>query len=307
MSKQAKIAVVGSINMDLVVTASQLPVAGETILGEQFQTIPGGKGANQAVAAARLGARVAMVGAVGDDMFGRRMRDQLQQEGVEITHVKVVPGQATGVAMIQVSQAGENTIVVVPGANHALRPDDIEEAEQAIAEADVMLVQLEIPLATVAKAVEIAERSGTMIILNPAPAQPLPDTLLAKTDLLTPNETELAVLTTGKATAYGDMMTLVAALKERLGKGNLLVTRGEKGVYYEIDGQRGEQPAYAVKAVDTTAAGDSFNAGLATRIAEGASWKEAIDFASRVAALTVTRFGAQSSLPTRKEVDAFTG
>lgn len=305
MLKKAKIAVVGSINMDLVVKTGRAPVPGETIRGEQFAMIPGGKGANQAVAAARLGADVVMIGCVGDDMFGGQMLAQLQRERIDTSFIRTLPQTSTGVAVIQVQRDGDNSIVIVPGANAGMTPEQVQAAKAAIRDADVMLVQLEIPLPAVESAVELAYRYGVRTILNPAPAMPLPDSLLRKISILTPNETEASMLTTGSAVFAGDIQKSIGRLKELVGTGDIIVTNGERGVFYDIGGTRGSHPAYKVNAVDTTAAGDCFNAGLAVRLGEGAAIEEAIGFACKAAAIAVTRFGAQTSLPTREEADRF--
>ncbi|PYI54622.1 ribokinase [Paenibacillus flagellatus] len=302
---RAKIVVAGSINMDLVVTSAKSPVPGETIMGEGFAMIPGGKGANQAVAAARLGADVTMIGRVGDDLFGVRMIEQLRAEGVDTSCVLIEAGVSTGVALIQVLADGDNSIVVVPGANALVAPEQVEAAEERIREADVLLVQLEIPLPAVEAALRLARKHGVRTILNPAPARKLPEELLRTIDALTPNETEAAILATGTVEGAGTLDERLDALRAIAGDAALLVTVGGKGVRTDIGGKRNAFPAYDVDVVDTTAAGDSFNAAIAVRLGEGAGFDEAIRFASKTGALTVTRFGAQSSLPTRAEVERF--
>ncbi|MGX4587549.1 ribokinase [Paenibacillus chitinolyticus] len=309
MNRPAKIAVAGSINMDLVVTAERLPVPGETVMGRQFRMIPGGKGANQAVAAARLGAQVSMIGCVGGDTFGAQMLEGLRREGIDTAFVGTAEETSSGVALIQVQGGGDNSIVVVPGANATLTPERVSQAEEAIRGADVLLVQLEIPPESVRRAVEIAHRHDVKVILNPAPAAELPLSLLRQINLITPNETEALILTGGAADASAvdgrSVSESMRQLKEMTGGAGIVVTCGGKGVLYDLDGKRGEHPAYRVDVADTTAAGDSFNAGLAVRWSEGAPLEEAVRFASKVGALTVTRFGAQTSLPTRDEVEAF--
>ncbi|GAA3406727.1 ribokinase [Paenibacillus hodogayensis] len=305
--RKAKIAVVGSINMDLVVTTAKSPVPGETILGESFSMIPGGKGANQAVAAARLGAEVSMIGCVGGDLFGGKMIEQLRNEGIDTSHVRVEQEATTGVALIQVLGDGDNSIVVVPGANALVTVGQVEEAEAKIGSADVLLVQLEIPFPAVEAALRIARRHGVRTILNPAPAQKLPAELLELVDVLTPNETEAAILAHGTVEGAGSLEDRMTVLQDIAGHASLLITVGEKGVRTAIGGARATYPAYKVDVVDTTAAGDSFNAGVAVRWGEGAELAEAVRFASKVGALTVTRFGAQSSLPTREQVESFAG
>jgi ribokinase len=305
MNKKAKIVVVGSINMDLVVRSNKTPVAGETVSGLDFTTIPGGKGANQAVAAARLGAQVEMIGCVGDDAFGQQMLVQLTKEGVGQSQVRVLPHMSTGVALIQVEQGGDNRITIISGANAGLLPEHLElaEAKAMIAKADILLVQLEIPLETVIKAIQLAHSAGVKVILNPAPAKSLPPSIWKYVDLVTPNETEAAILTTGRPNA-GAALHLMDELRA-LTQTNIIITQGAKGVDFNIAGKSGAFPAYRVEVVDTTAAGDSFNAGLAVLWGEGMPLAESISFASKAAALTVTRFGAQTSLPTRDEVNLF--
>ncbi|MDR6551602.1 ribokinase [Paenibacillus qinlingensis] len=303
-TKQAKIVVVGSINMDLVVKSEHIPVAGETVTGQEFVMIPGGKGANQAVAAARLGAHVEMVGCVGGDPFGKQMLEQLANEGIGTSYVHTDPQQTTGVALIQV-QDGENRITIVPGANASVTPEQVERAKDVFDGADILLVQLEIPQETVMRAVQLAKSYGVKVILNPAPAAVLPDEIWPFVDLVTPNETEAAILSSGQAvvTAHSDVMNELRSLT----KTDVIITQGEKGVSYHLDGVAGSYPAYRVNVTDTTAAGDSFNAALAVWHGEGYTMEQSITFAAKVGAITVSRFGAQTSLPTRQEVDSFEG
>lgn len=305
MGKKAKIVVVGSINMDLVVKTNQTPVPGETILGQQFAMVPGGKGANQAVAAARLGADVAMIACVGDDTLGTQMLDQLNKEGIDTAYVRTVPQTSTGIAVIQVLEDGDNSIIVVPGANMCLTPEEVEAASSRFEGADILLVQLEIPLPAVEKALELAKRYGVRAILNPAPARELPKSLLEQADVITPNETEAAILTRGMADPRLEIGGQIRELKRLAGKADIIVTSGAKGVVYDINGICGSYPAYKVEVVDTTAAGDSFHAGVAVQWGEGVPLEEAVAFGIKAAAITVTRFGAQTSLPTRLEAAEF--
>jgi ribokinase len=293
-----KILVVGSLNMDLVVQAQRHPRVGETILGDSFQTFPGGKGANQAVAAARLGGQVGMVGRVGQDPFAQVLRAELERSGVEARYVEVDEKAPTGVALITVDREGQNTIVVVPGANGQLSQEHIYKAEAAFQDAAVLLVQLEIPLETVFLAVEMAARHGVKVLLNPAPAAQLADDLLARTDILIPNQHELAILSGETGLEPG-----VARLRAR-GARSVLVTLGADGIYYADQERSFYQPALAVQAVDTTAAGDAFVGGFGLALAEGSSLSEAIEWGRTAGALAVTRAGAQSSLPFRSEVEA---
>ncbi len=292
-----RVLVVGSIIMDLVVETEKLPAPGETLLGQRFRTFPGGKGANQAVAARRLGAQVAMIGCVGADAFGRELTAQLESEGIDVRNVRVDESSSTGVAAITVSQA-ENSIVVVPGANHALSPADVEAAEQAFREADVVITQLEIPLETVEAVAVLAERHGKPLILNPAPAIPLPASLRERVALLTPNEHELAILSSGNSDAWREQLAAHP--------GRVLMTRGSDGAWFAgNDGTLQHQPSFKVEAVDTTGAGDTFNGALA------AFWGDDLADVARMAcaagALSVTRSGAQGGMPTREELTHFLG
>jgi len=282
----AKIVVVGSLNMDVVAIAPRIPVAGETIIGSKFFTSPGGKGANQAYAAAKLAGSVAMVGRVGQDEFGRQMRENLASVGCAIDGVRTVPG-ASGVALICVSERGENCIVVVPGANHSLRPADIGDVFDGCA---IALLQLETPIETVIAAAHFAKQRKACVILDPAPAPAsgLPRELLESVDILTPNETEAAIL----ADSLNGQWPRTIILK--LGDRGCELRRGGKSISI---------PAVRVNAVDTTAAGDVFNAALAVALSEGAEPEDACRFAVKAAAVSVTRLGAQSSAPARNEVN----
>ncbi|WP_175720041.1 ribokinase [Burkholderia anthina] len=301
-AKSPRIAVVGSVNVDLVTHAPKLPVPGETLLGTTFRTVHGGKGANQAVAAARLGASVAMIGCVGNDAFGTRLHGALAAECIDVTHLHRIAGEATGVATITVDAHGANSIVVVPGANDGLDVARIDAARDTIAAAALMVCQLEVPIATVAHAIARAVAHRTPVLLNPAPAQPLFDALLARIDYLVVNETEAESLT---GIAVGDDASAVRAADALCAKGvgNVLVTLGARGVCWRGSAGSGRHDAMAVVAVDTTAAGDTFVGGFATARAGGASMDDAIGFGQRAAAISVTRRGAQTSIPTREEVE----
>lgn len=301
-AKSPRIAVVGSVNVDLVTHAPKLPVPGETLLGTTFRTVHGGKGANQAVAAARLGASVAMIGCVGNDAFGTRLHGALAAECIDVTHLHRIAGAATGVATITVDAHGANSIVVVPGANDRLDVARIDAARDTIAAAALMVCQLEVPIATVAHAIARAVAHRTPVLLNPAPAQPLFDALLARIDYLVVNETEAESLT---GIAVGDDASAVRAADALCAKGvgNVLVTLGARGVCWRGSAGSGRHDAMAVVAVDTTAAGDTFVGGFATARAGGASMDDAIGFGQRAAAISVTRRGAQTSIPTREEVE----
>lgn len=293
------ILVVGSLNMDLVVRAARHPAPGETVLGEAFQTFPGGKGANQAVAAARLATTpVRMIGRVGADAFGEALVTGLAADGVATTWVQRDAAAPTGVALITLDQAGQNTIVVAPGANARLTPEDVEAAAAAFEGVAVVVVQLEIPLATVARAITLAHARGARVLLNPAPAQPLPAAMLAAVDDLLPNQTELAQLT-GEADYATAARQLLGA-----GVGRVVVTLGGEGVCL-FDGEgRSALAAHPVTVVDTTAAGDAFTGAYAAALAEGRPAREALAWGNAAGALAVTRAGAQPALPTRREVEA---
>ncbi len=295
-----KITVIGSINMDLVTETSRVPDLGETVLGTRFSTHPGGKGANQAVACARLGADVTMVGCVGDDPFGKELRENLRKQGVAVSHVDSVSGEATGVASIVVEQ-GDNSIIVVPGANHAVTPEKVGQAEEAIREADVVLLQLEIPIDAVAEAVGIARRHQVPVVLNPAPAMELSRELLDGVSILTPNEYELAVLLGQDKEQEADFRRMLAVYP-----GQVVMTKGGEGAFYTGEEQQVfHQPGFPVEVVDTTGAGDTFNAALALKVGQGEGLAEAVRYATAASALSVTRFGAQGGMPHAVQVEAF--
>lgn len=302
MNQNPHICVIGSLNMDIVVEADRPPALGETVAGKRVHFIPGGKGANQAVASARLGATTTMIGAVGSDAFGQSLLAALRQEGIDVQAVKSVEGSHTGVASIVLSQ-NDNQIIVVAGANNQCLPADLQACEAQIAAADVVLLQLEIPLETVLFAAQTAKRLGKMVVLNPAPARELPDELLQNVDVLIPNESELYLLAGSPAD-----QDLEAAMRSLLQKGvrTVVTTLGAKGaVYLSTDEPLGFVPSREVTVVDTTGAGDSFNAGFSYALASGKSVAEAAAFASAVAALAVTKLGAQAGMPTRTEVEQF--
>jgi ribokinase len=292
----AEIVVVGSFNMDLTTYMARLPRPGETVHGRRFVTGPGGKGSNQAVAAARLGADVTFVGRVGTDSFGDTAIQTWQAEGINTRYVVRDPDNATGVAPIFVDDSGENCIVVALGANLALSPADVDAAVDVIAQANVLVVQLEIDLNTVAHALKVAKEHGVRTILNPAPAAQLPDTTLALADYLTPNETELETL----LGAVPDDLRQAVKLPQQ----TLVMTAGSRGARWATQSDSGDVPTYKVQVVDTTGAGDAFNAGLAVALAEGKSLVDAIAFANATAAMCVTRPGTAPSMPQRAEVEA---
>ncbi|HZS05288.1 MAG TPA: ribokinase [Blastocatellia bacterium] len=297
------ILIVGSLNMDFVVQTASLPARGETVSGWGFQMLPGGKGANQACAVGRLGGRGEMVGCVGDDVFGLQLIASLQSAGVNTTGIRSVSEAATGIAMISIEEGGQNTIVVAAGANHQLEPHETARAVRS-SQAGYLLLQLESPMATVEAAAQ-AKARGMMVILDPAPAEPLSESLLRNTDILTPNESEAFALLglEGSSVSLNDAPAIARRLLD-LGPRQVILKMGEKGAHLADNHSNQHYPAARVKAVDATAAGDCFNGALAVMLAEGRTVDEAIRFANCAAAVAVTRLGAQASIPTRMEVEA---
>ncbi|MGB9680445.1 MAG: ribokinase [Thermoanaerobacteraceae bacterium] len=299
-----KIIVVGSINMDIVIKVQHIPKIGETIIAKDLKNYNGGKGANQAVSIARLGANVSMIGRVGNDDYGNKLYKDLKNEGINCESVEFDYNIPTGTAFINVSEKGENNIVVYQGANKSLNIEQIEKYGYVFDGAKICVIQLEIPVETVEFVVDLCYQKGVKVILNPAPACELPDTLLEKVYILTPNETELALLSRSKIETIADIKK---ASKYLLDKGvqNVITTIGEKGSFFINKDTEKLFDAIKVTAVDTTAAGDSFTGALAVALSEGKNIETAIEFATYVAALTVTKEGAQSSLPYRDEVEKF--
>lgn len=296
------ITVVGSLNMDLVARTPRVPRPGETVLGGEFTTIPGGKGANQAVAAAYLGAHVTMVGRVGDDDFAGRLLHNLDRCGVDRAFVKRDLKNATGVALITVDDSGQNSIVVAPGANSMLSPDDIRQAESVISGSDAVLLQLEVPLETVIETARLAKSHRVMVVLNPAPALDLPVELLKNIDVLIPNETEAALLTDYpvEEEAY---LELTARALMNMGVNVVVITRGGRGALLATENRFTRCAPFPAHAVDATAAGDAFIAGFSVARSESRSLEEAVRWGNAAGALAVTKLGAQSSLPKRSEVE----
>jgi ribokinase len=302
-SNDAWVLVIGSLNMDLVARVPHLPAPGETLASEGFATVAGGKGANQAVAAARLGAPTAMVGCVGDDTHGRLLRDGLRHEGIDLRALRTHAMQPTGMALIAVDRASRNHIVLVPGANDTLGTADLDAAGASLAQAAVVVCQLEVPMLTVQQALQRAKAAGKTTVLNPAPARPLDAALLAQVDWLVPNEVEASMLSGIAVTGIASAQQAAAVLLAR-GCAHVLITLGAQGVLHAHAGGMQHHPAPVVEAVDTTAAGDTFIGGFAARLAAGASAAEAIRFGQAAAALSVTRHGAQTSIPTLREISA---
>ena len=296
--------VVGSSNTDMIIRVPRIPRAGETLLGGEFLTAAGGKGANQAVGAARAGGKVAFIARVGRDAFGDQAIVGLLRDGIDVSRVfrdKLTP---SGVALIFVAQDGENSIAVAGGANAKLSPSDVKKAAGVIRSAGLLVAQLETPLATVTAAVELAVKAGVPVILNPAPARPLPNSLLERISILTPNETEAELLTGIKVTDAAAAAKACSKLRSR-GVGIVILTLGKRGAFLaDADGQR-LVPGFKVKTVDSTAAGDIFNGALSVALAEGKAVFDAVRFANAAAALSVTRLGAQPSAPNRADIEKF--
>lgn len=299
------ITVIGSSNTDMVVKASRLPAPGETILGGVFGMYPGGKGANQAVAAARLGSTVHFIGKRGADIFGEEASSLLQKEGIDTTYFLCDENLPSGVALISVDEKGENCIVVASGSNASLSPKDIKSAEAAAIEnSSIVLLQLEIPMEAVHYAAELAFNKGVKVILNPAPAQAIPSSLLEKISIITPNETEAEILTGIRITDISTAEQAAVALNEK-GVETVIITLGAEGALVYHEHQFTKVETIKVTAIDTTAAGDVFNGALAVCLAEGKTIIEAAQYACKAAAVSVTKMGAQSSAPTKKQLSAY--
>jgi ribokinase len=297
--------VVGSLNMDFVVRVETLPLRGQTVSGRGFTMVPGGKGANQACAVGRLNGVGRMIGRVGADVFGERLKQSLRSAGVDVSHVLATPDEATGVALIPVESGGQNQIVVAAGANGRLTPRDVEAALVGQG-GGLLLLQLESPLETVAAALALGRSSRATTILDPAPARPLETTLLQQVDILTPNESEALSLLgeRGSEVTLADAAALARRLRQ-LGPPTVILKLGAAGAWLEAEGQSRHFPTPKVEAIDATAAGDTFNGALAVGLAEGRAVDAAIRFANAAAALSVTRLGAQASIPDRAAVEGF--
>lgn len=301
---EKRIIVIGSCNTDMVINLERLPQPGETLIGEEFFMNPGGKGANQAVAAARLDGRVTLIAKVGSDALGSKAREQYAAEGIDITHITTDEEQPSGVALIMVDAHGENSIAVASGANARLGTKDIDKASAVISEADIVLMQLETPLITVEYAARIAKEMGKRVILNPAPAHALPDSLLRCLYMLIANETE-AEFIAGIQITDMDSVARAADIICNKGVDCVVITLGAKGAFVKENGSYHQISGHKVKAIDATAAGDTFCGAVAVGLAEGMDIVKSIEFANRCASITVTRRGAQSSLPYREEVESF--
>ena len=297
-----RIVVIGSCNTDMVINTDRLPLPGETIIGGNFFMNAGGKGANQAVAAVRLGGSVSFMAKVGNDHFGSRSIEQYKAEGIDVEHILIDSEQPSGVALIMVDANGENCIAVASGANAMLRVEDIDRATGMIERGDIVLMQLETPLDTVEYVVRIAHERGKRVILNPAPAQHLPDALMKNLYMIIANETETELITGVKITDMESICRAADVMSER-GVQNVVITLGSKGAFIKENGAYHKVPAIKVKAVDATAAGDTFCGALCVALAEKKAILEAVEFANKCASVTVTRMGAQSSLPYRSEID----
>jgi ribokinase len=296
------IIVVGSSNTDMIIQLDRIPRPGETILGGEFTSAAGGKGANQAVGAARAGGQVTFIARVGQDMFGDQAVAGFIKEGIDTDHVLRDKSRPSGVALIFVAKDGENSIAVAGGANGELSPTDVGKAKNLFASAGMLVMQLETPLATVQAAADLAARAGVRVILNPAPARTLPDKLLKKVAIITPNETEAELLTGIKVDSEAAASKAADKLLTR-GVKTVIITLGSRGAFVAGEGVRKLVPGFKVKAVDTTAAGDVFNGALAVALGEGRPVIEAVRFANAAAAISVTRLGAQPSAPARKEIE----
>ncbi|AXK26647.1 MAG: ribokinase [Serratia marcescens] len=301
-----KLVVLGSINADHILNIEQFPHPGETVIGKQYKVAFGGKGANQAVAAGRSGAEIAFIACVGADDIGERIRRQLASDRIDTQPIEAIADSTTGVALIFVNAEGENVIGIDAGANAAVTPDYLARYQQKVIDADALLMQLESPLETVIAAARLAKQHQTQVILNPAPARELPDELLAMIDIITPNETEAQRLT-GIAVDNDDDAARAAQALHDKGIATVIITLGSRGVWLSENGNGSGKrvPGFKVQAVDTIAAGDTFNGALVTALLEGKVMADAVRFAHAAAAIAVTRPGAQPSVPWREEIDAF--
>lgn len=306
MKTAGKLVVLGSINADHILNLETFPAPGETVTGNHYQVAFGGKGANQAVAAGRSGANIAFIACTGDDDIGSSIRQQLASDNINVDPVSVIDGEPTGVALIFVNGEGENVIGIHAGANAALSPARVEAQRERIAEASALLMQLESPIDSVLAAANIAHENHTTVVLNPAPARVLSDELLALVDIITPNETEAEKLT-GIRVENDEDAAKAALVLHKKGIDTVLITLGSRGVWASVKGEGQRVPGFKVEAVDTIAAGDTFNGALIAALLEDKVLSDAIRFAHAAAAIAVTRKGAQPSVPWREEIEAFLG
>lgn len=299
-----KLIVLGSVNVDHILNVPTFPRPGETLTGTKYRISFGGKGANQAVAAGRLGANIQFIAAVGEDELGKKIHQQLKNDHIDTSSVAIIQGENTGVALIFVNSLGENEIAICSGANATLTPEYLFQFENDIIEADAILMQLETPLITIEKAAKLAKQHNTQVILNPAPAQKLSDDLLKHIDIITPNETEAEYLTGIKILTDQDAQKASSILHNK-GIEIVIITLGCKGAWVSFAGKGKLVTGFQVKAIDTIGAGDTFNGMLVTALLEGKSLDQAVKYAHAAGALSVTKAGAQTSVPTRKEVENF--
>lgn len=302
-----KLIVFGSVNADHVLQVPSFPRPGETLMGRNYQVIPGGKGANQAVAAARLGSDIGFIACVGNDSFGQNIVQSFARDGINTDYVSIIPSTPTGIALIQVSDGGENSICLSPEANNALTQELVTTFKDPIQHCDYLLLQLETPLDGIESAIKLAKEKPHLdikVVLNPAPAKALPDSILKQIDIITPNETEAEVLT-GISVTDDTSAQQAANILHAKGITTVMITLGAKGVWLSENANGILIQGFKVKAIDTTAAGDTFNGAFVTALLEGMTTTYAIQFAHAAAALSVTRFGAQTSIPTRQETDDF--
>ncbi|WP_434644213.1 ribokinase [Klebsiella sp. I138] len=304
MKTAGKLVVLGSINADHILNLESFPTPGETVTGHHYQVAFGGKGANQAVAAGRSGADIAFIACTGDDDIGERVRRQLERDNIDVAPVRAVKDQSTGVALIFVNAEGENVIGIHAGANAALSVAQVEAEKARIAGAQALLMQLESPLESVLAAAKIAHQHQTTVVLNPAPARELSDELLSLVDIITPNETEAEKLTGIRVENDDDAANAARALHQK-GIGIVMITLGSRGVWVSQEGEGRRIAGFKVQAIDTIAAGDTFNGAVVTALLEGTALDDAIRFAHAAAAIAVTRKGAQPSVPWREEIDEF--
>ena len=302
MNNKKKIVIVGSANTDMVISADHFPLPGETLMGTNFMTNFGGKGANQAVAAARLGGQTVFIGKVGNDNFGTSIISNLESEGINVSHLYTTQKTSTGVALITTIPSGENSIIVNAGANGQLTADDVRDSEEVIAEAGTVLMQLETPVAALTEAAKLGKKHGAFTVLNPAPASLLPHELLENIDLLIPNETEASSISGVEIKDESTAMEAISAI-QGMGVKNVIITVGSKGAIAKVDGKMIMVPAFKVKAIDTTAAGDTFCGALCVALSEGKDIEAAIRFGNKASSVSVTRKGAQLSIPQRKELE----